>query len=542
MLLAGATASASAQDATRVPNATITFEEGTESVRIATGGKDGYEFSIDWGNGQEETYSEQQWITADLKGSTIKIYGDSITTVRANSQNVVSADVSNAPTLQTIFFTGNPKMTTLTLGQHEYLTGIYAYECAITSIDLTGCPAMRSIDMHINAIAGEVDLSGMSNLSGVDMADNAITSVKLPKSSTVYDLDFGNNKLTSIDVTNLDGLDELNITGNQLTSIDLSGLTAMTTLRVGENKLTEIDLWDCESLETLVASENELTEIDLGVAPYLTGVYLQNNKIAELNLLDNPAIRWLNVENNLFTSIDVSAQTSMMILTISRNQIAEIDLSNNRSINSLNVDHNQLTSIDVSGISYLSQFHCESNKIEELDLSSNLYLYGLFCGDNALTTLDLTNNTYLQRVQAQNNKLTALDLAANTGLQELQVQGNLMDAAAINAMIETLPDVSGVQVTENTAEFCRQLNISDMPGTPDANTEAAEAKGWFVTAETGPTDGITDIAADSDAAVVSTTYYNAAGAASTRPFQGFNIRVDRLDNGTTRTSKLSVVR
>ena len=210
--------------------------------------------------------------------------------------------------------------------------------------------------------------------------------------------------------------------------------------------------------------------------------YLQNNELTSLDLSSNAGVRWLNVQNNRLNALDVTLQTSLSILIASGNNLKEIDLSRNTSISSLDLAANALTALDVSAIPYLSQLHMENNAIRSIDLSKNTYLYGLFCGNNGIAELDLSANTYLQRIEAQGNALTALDISRNAGLQELLLQSNKLDATALNTLIDALPDVTGVNVTEGSEDFLRRLDISFMPGTADANVEVAEAKGWFVTA------------------------------------------------------------
>lgn len=466
---------------TRVPTVTLTFAAGTESVRIAAGGATGYEFTIDWGDGVEVSYDAQAYYSHALAGNVVKIYGDDLVVVRAVEQGLIGADVSRASHLQQIMFGGNG-MTSLVLGQHPSMTGLYAERNALTSIDVSGCPALRVLDVHENMIAGTIDCSAMTALSKADVADNALTSFVLPKQSIVYDVDCSRNALTALDVTGLDGLESLAASENQLTELALTGLTAATEIYLDGNQLTQIDLAPCTSLEKIMLAENNLTAVNLAVCPSLSGVYLQDNDITALDITANPSIRWINVNNNRLQTLDVSAQTYLSILNAAGNSLTAIDLTGKASLSSLDVSGNSLTSINLTSSGYLSQCHVENNALTALDLSGNPYLYGLFCGGNALTTLDLSHNTYLQRLEAQGNNLTALDLTVNTGLQEVLVQSNNMDSAAIDALIAAIPDVNQVNVTPETT-FLRQLNISHMPGTSLADTAPALAKGWYVTAD-----------------------------------------------------------
>lgn len=463
-----------------VPTIVLTFAPETTSARLGIGTDAGYEFSIDWGNGELVDYSAEGYLTHDITGSTVKIYGSEILQLLVNSQNIIAADVANAENLSMLQIQTNGLMS-LKLGSHPKLTGIYAAGNELKSIDVAGCPALRVLDLNNNSIQGLVDCSGMNQLSKVDISYNAVSSLLLPKTTTLYEIDASYNMLTELDVTGLSGLSELSAAGNALTSIDLSGLTSVEDIYLGENQLNSIDISPCSSLETLQVAENNLSDIDLSHNPTLTGVYLQDNEITSINLSNNPNIRWLNMGNNKLSEIDVTNQ-KFSILILNNNNLSSIDLSSQTNLSSLDLSDNKLTSVNVSKASYLSQFHIENNALTELDLSGNSYLYGLFVFNNELTTLDLSKNTYLQRLEAQYNNLTGLDVTKNTGLQEVLLQNNKFDAEAIDALINALPDVSKVTVTPETS-FLRQLNISYMPGTEQADITPAENKGWFVTAE-----------------------------------------------------------
>lgn len=465
----------------RIPTITLTFAEGTEAARLGIGGATGYEFTIDWGDGVEVSYDQQAYISHTITGNTVRVYGDEIIVLRAASQGIVGADLSRASALVQVQL-GDNGLSSLQLGSHPAMTGLYAEQNQLTSLDVAGCPALRVLDVHENCIAGSIDCSAMSALSKVDVADNQLTSLILPKHSSLYEIDCSRNQISSLDVTGLSGLDELSATGNQLTSIDLTGLSAVTSLYLYENQLTSIDISPCSDLETISVADNRLTSLNISVCPSLKGVYVQNNNLSALDLSGNANVRWLNVNDNNISSLNVGNLTYLSILNAANNNLSAIDLSTHISLSSVNVSGNQLSEINVSSASYLSQFNVENNLLTTLDLSHNAYLYGLFCGGNALSSLDLSHNTYLQRLEAQNNNLTALNITANTGLQEILLQSNNLDASALGSLIAALPNVSGVVVTEETP-FLRQLNISFMPGTADADVAAAEAKGWFVTAD-----------------------------------------------------------
>ena len=464
--------------ATRQPTITLTFAPGTTSARIGVGGATGYEFTIDWGDGEEISYTQQAYYTHAITGNVVRIYGDDIIVLQAPSQNIVGADLSRASSLVRVML-GTNGLTSLTLGNHPSLNGIYAEGNQLTSIDVSGCPALTVLDVHENNISGAIDCSAMSRLSKVDIADNNVSSLTLPKHSTVYEIDCSRNALTELDVAGLSGLDELAATENALTSIDLTGLSSMTSLYLSGNQLTGIDLSSCSSLETLQVSENAITSVDLSVAPTLTGVYVQNNALTALDVTANPSVRWLNFGGNNVSSIDVTNQRSLSILIGNNNRLTAVDLSNNASVSSVDLSNNAISSINVSAASYLSQLHLENNALTSLDVTHNSYLYGLFCGGNALTSLDLSHNSYLMTLDCSGNHLTSIDIAANTGLKGINVASNMMDAAALDALMTQAPSYAA---TRSAEVELGTFDISYNPGTEQADASIASAKGWTVTA------------------------------------------------------------
>lgn len=467
----------------KVPTIVLTFKDGTQNATIGVGGATGYEFTIDWGNGEEITYSSASYHSHALTGNTVKIYGSEIQVLQAQESDILSADVSNAPALTRIMLGGNG-MTSLTLGNHPSLTGIYAGANKLTSINVAGCPALRVLSVEENLIEGSIDCSAMAQLSKVDISNNKVQELILPNHSTLYEVACAYNELTQLDVAGRSGLAELTAHNNQIHQIDLSGLTSLESIYLGENGLESIDISGAPSLETLQLAGNNLTAIDLSHNTALTGIYLFDNNLQSLDLTRNTAASWVNISNNQIADIDLTKCSRLSLFIASGNRLSQLNLKNNPSVVRLELDNNMLTSIDVSRQTSLSQFYVRNNLLTSLDLSKNGYLYWLRCAGNNIATLDLSKNTYLQFLDAAGNNLTTLDLSKQTGLQGLFLEDNNMDADAINSIMSVLPNVSSVSVGANNEEFARKLNISFMPGTAGADKSVAEAKGWTVIAET----------------------------------------------------------
>lgn len=532
MLLSGAAANAAD------PAIVLTFPEGTASARLGIGFSEGT-CSIDWGNGEEEVYESEGYFTKELAGTTVKIYGDNIEQLLASGQKILTADVSNAGSLTMIQLNQNG-LTSLVLGEHPNIKGIYASENKLSILNIEGALACLVIDVHSNMLEGTLDCSKMTRLSSLSVYDNKLTGLEVPKGlSTVYEIDCSYNQLETIEVENLAGMVELQCGDNKLTSVSLKGLDGLEDLYLEENQLTSVDLSGCPNLEKIMVADNQIEAIDLSKNPKLTGVYVQNNKLTALDLSENAGVKWLNFSSNNISEIGIEHLTSLNLIDASNNALTEILFPASSYFPNINVANNQLTTVDVSKFMYLSMLDVSGNKLTSLNLEGNPYLYYLYCSDNQIEELDIEINNFLQRIEAQGNKLSHLNLSQQVNLRELLIQNNQFGAEALQEIFTDIPNVSEVEVGDNVVEWMRQLNISYNPGTSAANVAKAEEKGWFVTADYKST-GIAAPAVESTADVVETIYYNAAGVGAATPFKGFNIRVDVLSDGSTRTSKTVV--
>lgn len=516
------------------PAIVISYAETGASVRIGVAANS--KFQIDWGDGEKSEEKSTGYVNGTIKGTTVKIYGPDVIQLVARQQGITALDLTNAPNLVNLQV-GLNKIKTLDVTGNAALTGLYAESNQIASIDVSKCTKLRVLDVHDNLIAGQIDCSAMDNLSKVDCSYNRLTSLLLPHHSTVYEVDCSHNSLTALDLSGLTGLDELDCYENKFKTLDVSDLTAATSIYAYDNQFESFDASKCGKLETLNLAGNKLKSIDLSKNTALTGLYLYDNQLPALDLKANTSLRWLNVDNNFLSALDLSTLSNLTLLYAEGNNLTAIDVTANLNVSTLRLGGNQLTSIDVSKQRSLSQFKVNNNQLTAVDLSHNGYLYWLNCENNQIASLDLSNNPYVQWISAEGNKLTALDLSNNKGVQGLSLQNNLMAADAINSLIGQLQDVSGVTVNESNSSWARKLNISYMPGTEQANVEAATAKGWIVTADFKPT-AVDQVA--TDAVPVSRIYYTVGGISlgSARPAAGVYVEKTTYTNGTVTYRKV----
>ena len=96
------------------------------------------------------------------------------------------------------------------------IRGFWCYTKHITSLDVSGCPALTSLRCY----------------------GNNLTSLDVSKNTALTKLSCGNNSLTSLDVSKNTALTSLDCGNNSLTSLDISKNTALTYLRCGNNNLS----------------------------------------------------------------------------------------------------------------------------------------------------------------------------------------------------------------------------------------------------------------------------------------------------------------
>lgn len=505
------------------PDMVLTFPDSLvgETVEIALGGSTGDAFQMDWGDGTKQEYTKANYYSNTLHANTIKVYGSKILILIANNCNLTGLEINNEPDIYNIKIQNN-NLEKLDLSNCERLRGVYAANNKLTSVKLgantTSSPSV--LDFSNNQLTGTLDLSQWANLSKIDISGCKVEKLLLPNSSVLYQVLCDDNLLTELDIAGRTGVDELSVNGNKLTTLDLTGMTKLTEVHASNNLLTSVKLDGCTSLEDLSLDGNKLENVDLSGLAKLEGVYLYNNQLTSLDLSANNGVRYLNIDNNKLTSLNTTNLTLLSLLHANNNLIEDVDLTYNTKLTSIQLANNKLSEFEPILATYLSQLRLDGNNIETIDLSGYKSLYWATLANNKISTLNLKNNSYLQWLAVENNNLSTLDISKNTGLQGITIQGNKMQADAINNIISNLGDVSGVEINNNNKQFAKQLNISYMPGTENANVAEAQAKGWNVTAEKIST-GIERLNSDSNEKP--TAIYNISGERLQKTGKGINL-------------------
>ena len=239
----------------------------------------------------------------------------------------------------------------------------------------------------------------------------------------------------------------------------------------GKNaKLTNREIRSVTSIDVNGNNIKNLKGIEYFTA--LENLGCAGNQLTSLDVSKNTKLTGLGCTGNQLISLDVSGCSKLEYLVCNKNQLTSLDVSQNMKLTVLRCDSNQLTLLDTSYDTALKVLICSCNHLTSLDVSQNFFLSRLDCGNNQLTSLDLSQNSALQYLFCDNNQLTSLDMSKNTKLVNLYCYQNQIKGAAMDALVESLPNrVNG------TLRVIYHKNEQNVMTTTQVG--AAKAKGWI---------------------------------------------------------------
>lgn len=136
-----------------------------------------------------------------------------------------------------------------------------------------------------NATALKItDLKSPATWEGVTVANGRVTAIEWKDKHLAGDLDLsGFTALTKVDVSR-----------NALTSLSVAGDAALTELNASRNKLSTLTLKDNSALRDIKVYRNRLTDIDITGTPLLTNLNCSNNLLVELSVANSTTLKTLN--------------------------------------------------------------------------------------------------------------------------------------------------------------------------------------------------------------------------------------------------------
>ena len=183
------------------------------------------------------------------------------------------------------------------------LKNLYCNDNALTgTLDLSGLASLTNFSCFNNPNLTEINFTGCKKLYNLKAYDCALTSVDISVNTLDASADpsrlryiaIHRNNLTNLNITGNTGLYKIDAYNNEaLTSLDISSSTLLTTLRFQNCDITgDLDVSANLALETLGTYNNDnLTSINLGAIPYSNFTYFKISASDNLTcvLTDNPS-------------------------------------------------------------------------------------------------------------------------------------------------------------------------------------------------------------------------------------------------------------
>ena len=440
--------------------------------------------------------------------------------LHCDDNQLTKLDVSKNTKLTELDCSGN-QLTKLDVSKNTKLTWLDCYKNQLTALDVSKKTALKELDCHNNQLTA-LDVSQNIALTTLNCSNNQIkgaamdalveslptvrsgemqvfwgeesgnvmttTQVAAAKAKgwTPYiyiffeSMEYAGSEPVNEDIAiNEENFPDANFRNyllhewygqdGVLTNTEISGVKSIYVGSKNIKSLKGIEYFT--ALTKLACGTNQLTALDVSQNPALEDLSCYENQLTALDVSKNTALTELRCPDNQLTALDVSKNTKLTKLVCMRNQLTTLDVSKNTALTDLACGGNKLTKLNVSQNTKLTNLSCWKNQLTTLDVSQNTALTGLSCFSNQLTTLDVSKNTKLKRLYCESNQLTDLNVSQNTVLTDLCCQENQIKGAAMDALVESLPTVSGG--TMRVIYFENEGNVMTTK-----QVKSAKKKGW----------------------------------------------------------------
>lgn len=221
-------------------------------------------------------------------------------------------------------------------------------------LDFADCTELVTVWGSENGFTA-ADFSGCSSLEFVYLEKCALSSLNLCGCPRVMSLDCSDNNLTELRFFE----SEADVSAVALEFLDCSG-----------NSIPSLPLSAFPQLHSLYCSYNPLGELDLSENPLLFNLSCAGCELSELNI-EHLLLDGLNCSNNSLSELVFHPEANPYEMNISYNRIAELELPENiENLYTLFAEHNQLTSLDLSGASTLYELNLIGNPLTLLLLDT----------------------------------------------------------------------------------------------------------------------------------------------------------------------------
>lgn len=334
-------------------------------------------------------------------------------------KELLSLDCSNSgvTSLRLLY---NDKLTELDASNCRSLTGITMYEGGaddtdrrLTTLDITGCTRLGSLNLERCAFLTDLDISTCTGLAYLDMTQSGITSIDVSNNSNLWHFKaYGATGLTSVDFSQTPNsqLSALYIQDSGVTDLNIEGCHNLNNSSLYLNdKLETINISRCPGITELSLSDFSST---------LKSLNCSNTGISTLDTGLCSNLENLNVSNTDVSYLSTSNCSKLKELNCSGTNVSMIDVLHANNLTSLYVDNTPMTSLSLGGKSSLVNFSGAGSQISSLDITGT-----------AITSFNAKEMTKLSSLTAKNSALTSLDVSGtmdypNETLTTLDVSGS----------------------------------------------------------------------------------------------------------------------
>ena len=330
-------------------------------------------------------------------------------------------------------------------------------------------------DIQINESTFPDELFRSYILSQTYGEDGILTGDEIEGVTFIFATERGFQSLKGIEY--FTSLTSLYCSGNQLTELDVSALKELTSLICSSNQLTSLNVAGCAQLLSINISQNQikgeamaLIEAlpDRSTADERGGLYAiygedDGNQITDAQVIAAHEKGWTSYYSDGWDWYEKAPEVMV-------NETTFPD-ANFRSY-VMNLYGQTLTSAEINGAKYINVNDKGIKSLKGIEYFTALT--SLYCYNNQMTELDLSQNTALTDLYCYNNRLAKLDLSKNTQLTILSCYQNRIKGEAMDALIESLPDLSssqnGIMLAVYSENEGNKMSF--------AQAAAAKAKGW----------------------------------------------------------------
>ena len=390
-------------------------------------------------------------------------------------------NVNNNPNL-TFLACNDNRLSTLKLTLLSKLEKLYCFNNQLTSINLPtaatsaleiiNCSNNQFMSLVINNYRNLTTINAQNNLSltGVNCAFNALTTLDLTGCTAMKQLwCYYNSNLSGITgLADCTGLTMFVLDNCSFSSLDLEPFTKLTFLNCSNNQLTSLDLSTLTALQKFYCRGNQISSLDLSGKADLQEVYCDNNRLGSLNIGGCTALRVLDCFNNQFLSTitNLTNCTALTQINCGNCIIDNLDgITRLTNLHSLIANNNRLTEFWASGM----------NTLYNLNLEDNNYLTKIWALNNpVLNTLSCRNCPSLKQLVCTRNDLSWLDVSGCAFLVDCTCYLNHIADEGMTTLVNSLPKRSA----DAPGELFVYYKANENNVMTDAQIAIAQRKNW----------------------------------------------------------------